>query len=129
MSITLTRSPYVAGSLLKFKIWLNNKPVTKIALGEEKTITLPEDNSIIQIKQFSGKSNTLTVNDGDQVEISNGTGLRWMVLLAVLFVPIVTLLEALAIFISLLVAITCFFILLIKTDSLKLTKINNKFTP
>ncbi|MGO1356906.1 hypothetical protein [Alkalibacterium gilvum] len=124
MTITLTRSPYVAGSLLKFKIWLNNKPITKIAIGEEKTVTLPENNSIIQIKQFSGKSNTLRVNDGDHVEISNGPGLRWMVLLALLFVPIVTFLDGTAVLISLLAAITCFFILLIKTDSFKLTIIN-----
>lgn len=129
MAITLTRSPYVAGSLLKFKIWLNNEPVTKIALGEEKEITLPEENSEIQIKQLSGKSNKLTVNDGDHVEISNGPGLRWMVLLAVLFVLIVTLLDGPAVLISLLIAILCFFILLIKTDSFKLTKINNQSSP
>lgn len=129
MTITLTRSPYVAGSLLKFKIWLNNEPVTKIALGEEKEITLPEENSEIQIKQLSGKSNILMVKDGDHVEISNGPGLRWMVLLAVLFVLIVTLLDGPAVLISLLIAILCFFILLIKTDSFKLTKINNQSSP
>ncbi|SFC62161.1 hypothetical protein SAMN04488102_1149 [Alkalibacterium subtropicum] len=128
MTITLTRSPYVAGSLPKFKVWLNNEPVTKIAIGEEKTITLPEDYSIVQIKQLSGKSNALTVNDGDHVEISNGPGLWWMVLLAVLFVPIAILLDGPAMLISLVVSITCFFILLIKTDSFKLTKINNKST-
>ena len=124
MTITLTRSPYVAGSLLKFKIWLNNKPITKIAIGEEKTITLPEVNSITQIKQFRKKSNPLTVNKGNQVEISNGPRLRWRVLLAVFFVPIVTFLDGAAVLISLLIAITCFFILLIKTDSFKLTIIN-----
>lgn len=129
MTITLTRSPYVAGSLLKFKIWLNNKPVTKIAIGEEKTITLPQNNSIVQIKQLSGKSNTLTVNDGDHVEISNGPGLRWMVLIAILFVTVSTILNGPAVLISLLIVVICFFVLLRKTDSFKLTKINNKSTP
>ncbi|WP_423190189.1 hypothetical protein ACO1PF_04760 [Alkalibacterium sp. f15] len=124
MTITLTRSPEVNGSLIKFKVWLNNEHVTKIALGEEKEVPLPKENSVIQIKQLSGKSNTLTVNDGDHVEICNGTGLRWMILLAILFVPIVTILDGPTILISLFIAIICFFVLLIKTDTFNLTKIN-----
>ncbi|WP_423190191.1 hypothetical protein ACO1PF_04775 [Alkalibacterium sp. f15] len=129
MTITLTRSPEVNGSLIKFKVWLNDEPVTKIALGEEKEVLLPKENSVIQIKQLSGKSNTLTVNDGDHVEISNGPGFRWMILLTVIYVLTITIFDGPIILISLFIAIICFFVLLRKADSFKLTKIDENSAP
>lgn len=125
----MKNSTEVIGSLLKFKIWVNNKPVTKITLGEEKEVNLRKDNSAIQIKQLSGRSNLLLVNHGDHVEISNGTGHRWMNLLLVIYVSLIAILDESIIPISLSIAIICFLVLLRKTDSFKLTKTKQKSTP
>lgn len=129
MAITVKRSPEVIGALLKFKVRVNNESIIKIALGEEKKVILPKENSVFQIKQLSGKSNSLLVNDGDHVEISNGPGLRWMNLLLVIYVSLIAILDESIIPISLSIAIICFLVLLRKTDSFKLTKTKQKSTP
>lgn len=123
MAITVKRSPEVIGALMKFKVRVNNESIIKIALGEEKKVILPKENSVIQIKQLSGRSNLLLVNHGDHVEISNGTGHRWMNLLLVIYVSLIAILDESIIPISLSIAIICFLVLLRKTDSFKLTKI------
>ncbi|MCC5890699.1 MAG: hypothetical protein JJU01_09010 [Alkalibacterium sp.] len=70
MKIRIKRnSNILSGALLKNKIWINGEFSGKIAHDEEKELSLPANNSEVQVKQFSGKSNTIVVSDGDWVEI------------------------------------------------------------
>jgi len=68
MKITLFARD-IPGSLARYNVKLNGKSVTKIALGEEKEIQLPAGTAEIQVRQFNGKSNKLTVSNGDYIEI------------------------------------------------------------
>ena len=77
MAVKLRRSTDTVGSFIKFKIRVNDKEVAQIAANEEQVITLPEENAKMQVKQFSGKSNALIVNDGETVEITNGPFVFW----------------------------------------------------
>lgn len=67
----------ISGSLLKEKVYINNEQTAKIAHGEEKELPLPYEDSVIQIKQFGSKSNTLVINDGDFVEIKYPPRMLW----------------------------------------------------
>lgn len=125
MTITLKRSPYVTGDSLTFKLKVNNEHVVRVALIGEKEVILPKEKSVIQIKQFSGKSNPLPVEDGDLVEIANGSGFRWLVLLLLIYIPSVIILDGPYIIISLFIALVFSLILFLKTDMFKLTKIND----
>lgn len=129
MAITLKRNTKVAGALLKFKIWVKDEQVTKIVQGEEKEITLPKEQSELQIKQLNGKSNTLLVNDGDYVAITNGPAMLWLLGVALAFVPLATLYDGTARIFSLSLAIILFFILLRSVDSYKLNKVNEQSAP
>ncbi|SFC62126.1 hypothetical protein SAMN04488102_1148 [Alkalibacterium subtropicum] len=84
MTIRLTRDTGVAGALFKLKVKANDTEIGKIAHEEEKTFTLRDKDSVIQIKQLEGKSNKLTVNDGDHIKVTNGPGLLFMFILAVI---------------------------------------------
>jgi len=88
MTIRLTRDTGVTGALFKLKVKANNIEIGKIAHEEEKTFTLPEKDSVIQIKQLEGKSNKLVVNDGDHIKVTNGPGLLFMFVLAVILAPL-----------------------------------------
>lgn len=93
MTIIIKRGPEVAGGVIKLKVWTNNEQVTKVALGEKKDLILPKENSVIQIKQFSGRSKSLIVNDGDQVTISNGPVFRWMIVVLSIYIPLIVIFD------------------------------------
>ena len=84
MNITVKRKTENYASLFKLKLILNGETIGKIAFNEEKEVKLTEDTATLQIKQFSGKSNKLTVTDGDVVEISKGDSSLWVFLIAFL---------------------------------------------
>ncbi|GAB2497739.1 hypothetical protein GCM10008929_18260 [Alkalibacterium psychrotolerans] len=63
------KSNILSGALIKNKLYINGEFYGKIAHEEERELSIPENNSELQVKQFSGKSNKLVVSDGDSVEI------------------------------------------------------------
>lgn len=70
-------SDIISGSLFKDKLLINNENSVKIAHGEEKEIEIPREDSSLQIKLFTGKSNILKVNKGDLVEIKHSPWILW----------------------------------------------------
>lgn len=125
MTVRLRRSNDTVGSLLKYKIRVNNELITEIAIDEEQEVTLPKENSEIQIKQFSGKSNTLIVNDGDSVEITNGPFIFWGFVLGLLLVPLASTLLGIDRWISLALVVIVYLVALQLVDSYKLIKLND----
>lgn len=83
----------------------------------------------MQVKQFSGKSNKLTVNDGDVVEISNGPFVFWGFVLSLLLVPLATILLGVDRWIGLALVVIVYLVALQLIDSFKLKKINDASTP
>lgn len=81
-------SNILSGAMIKSKVWINGEFSGKIAHGEEQELSLSKNNSVVQVKQFSGKSNKLVVSDGDAVEISHTPWLLWVYLF--LFVLVVS---------------------------------------
>lgn len=78
MKINIERnSSILAGAMIKNKVWVNGELTDKVAHGEEKEMDIPDKNSVLQVKQFSGKSNKLVVSEGDNIEISHAPWLMW----------------------------------------------------
>jgi len=129
MTVRLKRSTDTVGSLLKFKVTINDEKTLKITQGGNIDITLPKKNSVMQVKQFSGKSNKLTVNDGDVVEISNGPFVFWGFVLSLFLVPLATILLGVDRWIGLALVVIVYLVALQLIDSFKLKKINDASTP
>lgn len=127
MTVRLKRSTSTVGGLLKFKVRLNEEQTVKVIQGEARDILLPKEDSVIQVKQFNGKSNKLIVNDGDTVEISDGPFIFWGFILGLILVPLATSLTGLTRWSSLLIVVAIYFIALQLVDSFKLKKLNNTF--
>ncbi|MGO1356908.1 hypothetical protein [Alkalibacterium gilvum] len=125
MAVKLRRSTDTVGSFIKFKIRVNDKEVAQIAANEEQVITLPEENAKMQVKQFSGKSNALIVNDGETVEITNGPFVFWGFVLSLLLVPLATTLLGVDRLIGLALVVIVYLIALQFVDSFKLTKLDD----
>lgn len=125
MAVKLRRSTDTVGSFIKFKIRVNDKEVAQIAANEEQVITLPEENAKMQVKQFSGKSNALIVNDGETVEITNGPFVFWGFVLSLLLVPLATALLGVDRLIGLALVVIVYLIALQFVDSFKLTKLDD----
>lgn len=88
MNITVKRKAESYGGMMKLKMHINGEYSGKIAAGEEKAFTLPAENATLQVKQLNGKSNKLTVNDGDSIVISNSHSILWVFLLAIILMTI-----------------------------------------
>lgn len=72
MTVKIKRKRNIfSGKMLNYKLWINGEFSGKIAYGQEQNVSLSEENSVLQIKQLTGKSNELEVNDGDYIEISH----------------------------------------------------------
>ena len=125
MAVKLRRSTDTVGSFIKFKIRVNDQEIAKIAANEEQEITLPEENAEMRIKQLSGKSNTLVVNDGDTVEITNGPFIFWGFVLSLFLVPLATTLLGIERWIGLSLVVIVYLIALQVVDSFKLTKLDD----
>ncbi|MCC5890698.1 MAG: hypothetical protein JJU01_09005 [Alkalibacterium sp.] len=82
MAVTLFAKD-IPGSFVRYNVILNETRITKLSLGEESVIELPGATAEIQVKQFTGKSNTLTVSDGDNIEIRIS---EWNALRAFIFI-------------------------------------------
>ncbi|MER2063548.1 MAG: hypothetical protein ABS873_02775 [Alkalibacterium sp.] len=125
MAVKLRRSTDTVGSFIKFKIRVNDKEVAQIAANDEQVITLPEETAKMQVKQFSGKSNALIVNDGETVEITNGPFVFWGFVLSLLLVPLATTLLGVDRLIGLALVVIVYLIALQFVDSFKLTKLDD----
>ncbi|GEK91114.1 hypothetical protein [Alkalibacterium kapii] len=128
MTVRLKRSTSTVGGFIKYKVRVNGEKTAKITQGETKDIELTKENSVIQIKQLNGKSNTLTVNDGDTVEISNGPFVFFGFILGLILVPIATSLTGLTRWSSLFIVFIIYLITLQLFDSFKLKKLNGTST-
>ncbi|GAB2497731.1 hypothetical protein GCM10008929_18250 [Alkalibacterium psychrotolerans] len=82
MTITILARE-IPGSFVRYKIKLNGRHFTKLSLGEEKELHFSEPTAEIQAKQLFGKSNKLTVSDGDRIEIRLS---EWYVLRILIFI-------------------------------------------
>lgn len=122
MAIILKRDTEVAGSFLKFKIAINNEDIGTIRQGEEKEFSLPEENAVLQIKQFGSKSNKLVVNDGDYIEISNTSWIFWEFVSVFILGIIVSSFEGMTKWISFALVIIGYFIFNYFVESFKITK-------
>lgn len=84
MTITI-RAREIPGSFVRYNIKLNGSHLTKLSLGEEKELDFSERTAEIQARQFFGKSNKLTVSDGDRIEIKLSEWNALRVLIFILF--------------------------------------------
>ncbi|SFC62207.1 hypothetical protein SAMN04488102_11410 [Alkalibacterium subtropicum] len=126
MAFILIRDTEVAASFLKFKIEINNEDIGKLAQGEEKAFTLPEEESVLQIKQFGSKSNKLVVNDGDYIEISNASWFFWEFIGLFIMGSIVSSFEGPAEWIGYALVIVGYFVFNYFVESIKITKRNKE---
>ncbi|GEK89833.1 hypothetical protein SAMN04488100_1265 [Alkalibacterium putridalgicola] len=126
MAFILIRDTEVAASFIKFKIEINNEDVGKIAQGEEKEFTLPEEESVLQIKQFGSRSNKLVVNDGDYIEISNASWFFWEFVSLFILGIIVSSFEGPAVWTGYALVIVGYFVFNYFVESIKLTKRNKE---
>lgn len=85
MNIIIRRNNSIlAGAMIKSKVWVNGELAGKVAHGEEKEMTIPDNNTELQVRQFTGKSNKLVVSAGDRVEISDTPWLLWIFIFVVM---------------------------------------------
>lgn len=84
MTITILAKE-IPGSFVRYNIKLNGSHFMKLSLGEEKELHFSEPTAEIQAKQLIGKSNKLTVSDGDHIEIKLSEWYALRVLIFILF--------------------------------------------
>ena len=85
---------------------------------------LSENTATLQIKQFSGKSNKLTVTDGDVVEISKGDSSLWVFLIAFILSFITTSYDGISWIWGLVLSILVLLVLLSLIKVFELKKVN-----
>lgn len=71
MSITVVRRTGLIGTILKMTIKINGEKVAKIANGQTLEVTIPNNVVQVCVTQSGGKSNTIEVKDGEQVQIQS----------------------------------------------------------
>lgn len=84
MTITILARE-IPGSFVRYNVKLNGSHLTKLSLGEEKELHFSERTAEIQARQLFGKSNKLTVSDGDRIEIKLSEWHALRVLIFILF--------------------------------------------
>lgn len=84
MAITILARE-IPGSFVRYNIKLNGSHFMKLSLGEGKELHFPEPTAEIQAKQLFGKSNKLTVSDGDRIEIKLSEWNALRILIFILF--------------------------------------------
>lgn len=85
MSVEITRVKQYVQSLGRFNVKLNGEPIVKIKNGETEYIEIDHDSSVLQVRNGLEKSNKLTVNDGDSVEIEVRFWTFWYGFVVMLF--------------------------------------------
>ena len=122
MAVTLKRETEAVGSSMKFKVWINGTQIAKIAQKEVKELPIPEEEAVLQIKQFNGKSNKLLVNDGDHVKVTNGSALLLMLLLIAMLIPVLNMFDGTARWIGSALVVLGFLLILQFVNIYKLEK-------
>jgi hypothetical protein len=125
MAITLKRETEAMGSSMKFKVWINGTQIARIAQKEVKELPIPEEEAVLQIKQFNGKSNKLLVNDGDHVKVTNGSALLLMLLLIAMLIPVLSMFDGSARWIGSVLLIVGFLLILQFVNIYKLEKLDD----
>ncbi|WP_368645375.1 hypothetical protein AB4027_11040 [Alkalibacterium putridalgicola] len=125
MAVTLKRETEAVGSSMKFKVWVNGTQIAKIAQKEVKELSVPEQEAVLQIKQFNGKSNKLIVNDGDHVKVTNGSGLLLMLLFIAMLIPVLNIFDGSARWIGSALVVLGFLLILQFVNIYKLEKLDD----
>lgn len=89
MSIKLIRNSGLSGALSNFNVLVNGKKVATIANKECKVLDLKSYPAKLKVTSFGSKSNEITVNSGDIVQIkSSKANTAFMVALFILLILI-----------------------------------------
>lgn len=112
----------IAGSIIKYKVHINNEKVAKIEPGEEKELTLPQEDSVLQIKQILGRSNKLVVNSGDSVEIRPLPILKWLFFIFFILSNLMIIIHPSGTPLYLIIFLSLFFLMIKFFDIFELTK-------
>ncbi|MDZ7836355.1 MAG: hypothetical protein U5K84_14470 [Alkalibacterium sp.] len=89
MSVTIYRESAFFRGFSRLHIKLNGEKVDTITSGEKKQIDVPSEGALLKVTQLAGKSNTLKVSKGDQVQLSVAPWSSWLMILFLIFSPIV----------------------------------------
>ncbi|WP_208560372.1 hypothetical protein [Marinilactibacillus kalidii] len=76
MSIKITRKTGFSGSAVNLKLLINGERIEKIALAETIELTIPDSTATIETKKWLTKRKSITVTDGDIVEITQNAVLN-----------------------------------------------------
>ncbi|SEM00838.1 hypothetical protein SAMN04488100_1204 [Alkalibacterium putridalgicola] len=87
MSVIIKRKAMIFRGFTRLEMKLNGKAIGTISNGEKREINVPYKNSCLQVTQFGGKSNELSVSDGDMVLISTAAWTGWGLFLIAIIVP------------------------------------------
>lgn len=77
MLIRVKRNTGWHGSGSNLKIYANGEKIAEVAHKHGVEITLPHEQVQLKAMQFGVRSNTVTVNDGDLVEVTSTLWTRW----------------------------------------------------
>lgn len=88
MSVVIKRKSEFINGFLRLEMKVNGKAIGTISNGEKREVDIPVKHSLLQVTQFGGKSNTLSISDGDVVLISTAAWTGWGLLLLMIVVPI-----------------------------------------
>ncbi|WP_423190184.1 hypothetical protein ACO1PF_04730 [Alkalibacterium sp. f15] len=125
MAIIIKRDTEAAGSLLKFKVWIKDIQVAKLAQKEVKELPIPEEEAVLQIRKLNGKSNKLVVNCDYRVKVTNGPGFLLMFLFMVMLIPVLKVFNGTARWISSALFILGFILILQLVNVYKLENLDD----
>ena len=77
MLIRVKRNTGWQGSGSNLKIYANGEKIASISHKQEVEIEIPHEQVQLKAMQFGVRSNTVTVNDGDLVEVTSTLWTRW----------------------------------------------------
>jgi len=70
MSIKVKRKTGIFGVIFDFKVFINGEEVERIQNNEIIDIEIPDEEAVIQLSQLGVKTNEVSVEDGDYLEVS-----------------------------------------------------------
>ena len=77
MLIRVKRNTGWQGSGSNLKIYANGEKIGTVFHKKEVEIEIPHEEVQLKVMQFGVRSNTVTVNDGDLVEVTSTLWTRW----------------------------------------------------
>lgn len=75
--IRVKRNTGWQGSGSNLKIYANGEKIGTVSHKQEVEVEIPHEEVQLKVMQFGVRSNTVTVNDGDLVEVTSTLWTRW----------------------------------------------------